>query len=121
CFESTGRKPAIRRRILGAAQHCARRARRCGVKMSGLRAEHSTGERAMKRPAIPTPAARLAAALLAIALLAWLGAGSSAAVAPAYHTNYRPGKIVAVGSSIPHSPAVMVDRRIVSNLRYLAQ
>jgi hypothetical protein len=75
----------------------------------------------MKRPTIPTPAARLAAALLAIPLLAWLGAGSSAAVAPAYHTNYRPGKIVAVGSSVPHSPGVMVDRRIVSNLRYLAQ
>jgi hypothetical protein len=89
--------------------------------MSGLRADPGTGGRAMKRPTIPNPAARLAATVSLTALAICLGASSSAAVAPAYHTNYRPGKIVPVGSSIPHAAGVMVDRRIVPNLRYLAQ
>jgi hypothetical protein len=68
-----------------------------------------------------TTPARIAAALCAATLLACLGASSSAAVAPTYHTVYRPGKLVAVGAAIPHQEEAMVDRRIVRNLRYLAE
>lgn len=63
----------------------------------------------------------LAAALAATAAIIGLGAAPSAAVAPAYHTNYRLGKIVPLGRAVPHESGVMVDRRIVNDLRYLAQ
>jgi hypothetical protein len=75
----------------------------------------------MRRQLITTRAARIAVALLATAAITGIGAGPSGAVAPAYHTTYQPGKIVPVGDSIPHADGVMVDRRIVNNLRYLAQ
>jgi len=75
----------------------------------------------MKRPPITTRALRLGAVLIATAVVAGVGAGSSAAVAPTFHTTYQPGRIVPVGSSIPHADGVMVDRRIVNNLRYLAE
>lgn len=75
----------------------------------------------MRRPTIHIRAPRLAAALIATAALVSAGAASSGAVAPAYHTNYGVGKIVRLGKSIPHAPGVMVDRRIVNNLRYLSQ
>jgi hypothetical protein len=75
----------------------------------------------MKRSAITARTLRLGAVLIATALVAGVGADSSAAVAPTYHTNYQRGKIVPVGSSIPHADGVMVDRRIVNNLRYLAR
>jgi hypothetical protein len=66
-------------------------------------------------------AARFAAALIATAALAGLGAASSAATAPAYHTTSRPGKIVPLGAGVPHAEGVMVDRRIIPDLRYLAR
>jgi hypothetical protein len=75
----------------------------------------------MKRPPITARTLRLGAVLIATALVAGVAPGSSAAVAPTYHTTYRPGKIVPVGSSVPHADGVMVDRRIVNNLRYLAE
>jgi hypothetical protein len=76
----------------------------------------------MRQSPISTRATRLSALLLAAIAIAGVSApGSSGAVAPAYHTNYREGKIVAVGNSIPHADGVMVDRRIVNNLRLLAQ
>jgi hypothetical protein len=75
----------------------------------------------LRRPASPIPAAPIAGLLVAATLIACLGPGSSAAVAPTYHVNYRPGKIVPVGSAVPHLEGVMVDRRIVNDLRYLAQ
>ena len=75
----------------------------------------------MRRPTIQIHAARFAAVLALAVAAAGLGAASSAAVAPAYHTNDRLGKIVPIGSSIPHAEGVMVDRRIVNNLLYLAQ
>jgi hypothetical protein len=59
--------------------------------------------------------------VLAAAMLAGATAIASAAVAPAYHTNYQRGKIIRLGASVPHSPGVMVDRRIVNNLRHLAR
>jgi hypothetical protein len=90
-------------------------------KISYPGADHGISGQMMSRLTISTRAARLVAALLATAAVAWLGAGSSAAVAPAFHINYRLGKIVPIGSSIPHADGVMVDRRIVNNLRYLAQ
>ena len=75
----------------------------------------------MKRPAITARSLRLGAVLLATTLVSGVAAGSSAAVAPTYHTTYQRGKIVPIGSSIPHADGVMVDRRIVNNLRYLAR
>ena len=75
----------------------------------------------MRRPPIATRTLRLGAVLLATTLVSGVAAGSSAAVAPTYHTTYQRGKIVPIGSSIPHADGVMVDRRIVNNLRYLAR
>jgi hypothetical protein len=73
------------------------------------------------RPLIIARTLRLATVFIATAAVAAVGAASSAAVAPTYHTTYQPGKIVPLASSIPHADGVMVDRRIVNNLRYLAQ
>jgi hypothetical protein len=75
----------------------------------------------VRRPTIPTFAARLVAAVSATVLAACLCASSNAAVAPIYHTTYRPGKIVRVDGSVPHARGVMVDRRVLPDLRYLAQ
>jgi len=75
----------------------------------------------MTRRLIPARARRLTAALAAGALVAAAGATSSGAAPIAYHTVYRPGKIVALGSDVPHADGVMVDRRIVGDLRDLAQ
>jgi hypothetical protein len=76
----------------------------------------------MRRRAIKTRPARCLAAVMAVAVGSLAGAGlSAAAPAPVYHTVYAPGKIVAVGAAIPHAPGVMVDRRIIPDLKYLAQ
>jgi hypothetical protein len=75
----------------------------------------------MARPAATRCATRLALALTAVAVAMCVAAAPGGAVAPTYHTNYQRGKIVPVGSAIPHADGVMVDRRIVNNLRYLAQ
>jgi hypothetical protein len=60
------------------------------------------------------------ASLIAAAVLFVSAVGAGAAPAPVYHIVFRPGKIVPVGDSIPHAEGVMVDRRIVADLRYLA-
>jgi hypothetical protein len=61
----------------------------------------------------------LALGLAAIGLLA-NGVGSADAGAPNYHVNFGPGKIVALPPSVPHADGVMVDKRIVDNLRRIA-
>jgi hypothetical protein len=47
--------------------------------------------------------------------------GAEARPAPIYHFVFQPGKIVRLGDSIPHAEGVMVDRRIVPDLQYLAE
>jgi hypothetical protein len=79
------------------------------------------------RPPAPTrPTVLLvAAALLAVAGVALVGAFAQAASAapPPQATRllYAPGRIVPIPASIPHEEGDMVDRRIVPNLRWLAQ
>jgi hypothetical protein len=64
---------------------------------------------------------RLAVALVAAAIAAGLLAAATEAVpAPVYHTTYQRGTIVFVGPAIPHAPGVMVDKRIIPDLQYLA-
>ena len=75
----------------------------------------------MKPPTTSNHIAQLAAALLATGLASFLAVAPSDASAPSYHTNYRLGKIVPLGAGIPHAEGVMIDRRIVNNLRYLAR
>src|SRR5437764_20259 len=76
----------------------------------------------MKRPRSKFRLTRLAAPLTAAAIAAGaVASGAAAAPAPVYHTNYQPGKIVFVGDAIPHAPGVMVDRRIIPDLQYLAE
>lgn len=70
----------------------------------------------MRRPRITACSGAIVAALLATAV----AAGPSPAAAPTFHTVYRAGKIVRLGHAVPHSEGVMVDRRIVGDLRYLA-
>jgi hypothetical protein len=72
------------------------------------------------QPMIKARRGAIAAALLAAMVAAGVAAGPSAAVAPTYHTVYRAGKIVPLGDSVPHAEGVMVDRRIVDDLQYLA-
>jgi hypothetical protein len=60
-------------------------------------------------------------ALLAAALLcAWLAAPASAGPATT-RLVYATGEIVPIPASIPHEEGDMVDRRIVANLRWIAQ
>jgi hypothetical protein len=61
----------------------------------------------------------VAATMAAVVALVSAG-GAEAAPAPVYHFVFRPGKIVPLGDSIPHAEGVMVDRRIVPDLQYLA-
>jgi hypothetical protein len=74
----------------------------------------------------PTPrtgklGAALALAIAAAALLcAWLAQPASAGP-PATRVVYAPGEIVPIPASIPHEEGDMVDRRIIPNLRWIAQ
>jgi hypothetical protein len=61
----------------------------------------------------------LATALAATALLAL--AATATAGPPASRYAYAPAEIVPIPASIPHEEGDMVDRRIVANLRWLAQ
>ncbi|HEX2097402.1 MAG TPA: hypothetical protein VHF50_08550 [Solirubrobacterales bacterium] len=61
----------------------------------------------------------LLTALAATALLAW--AASATAGPPISRFAYAPAEIVPIPASIPHEEGDMVDRRIVPNLRWLAQ
>jgi hypothetical protein len=78
-----------------------------------------TGKKMQRHPTT-IRAARLWAALFASVAIAGLCSASAGAVAPSYHTNFRQGKIIPLGNSVPHAEGVMVDRRIVNNLRFLA-
>jgi hypothetical protein len=74
----------------------------------------------------PTPrtgklGAALALAIAAAALVcAWLAQPASAGP-PATRVVYAPGEIVPIPASIPHEEGDMVDRRIIPNLRWIAQ
>lgn len=57
----------------------------------------------------------------AAALLACSAAPQASATAPTTRYAYAPGEIVPLPASIPHQAGVVVDRRIVPNLRWLAQ
>ncbi|HET6998586.1 MAG TPA: hypothetical protein VFI03_08350 [Solirubrobacterales bacterium] len=61
----------------------------------------------------------LAIALACTALLCW--AATSSAAPPATRTVYAAGTLVPIPASIPHEDGDMVDRRILPNLRWLAQ
>jgi hypothetical protein len=64
---------------------------------------------------------RIAVASVTAAAVLLVSAGAAeAAPAPVYHYAFGPGKIVSLGDSIPHADGVMVDRRIVPDLQYLA-
>ncbi len=90
--------------------------------MPSLRSDWNLSKRVMARPRPTHRSRRLALALIATALAAAAFATPGAAApAPIYHTNHRSGRIVPVGPAIPHADGVMVDRRIVNDLRYLAQ
>jgi hypothetical protein len=59
-------------------------------------------------------------ALIAVAVAAW-GAAEAGATPAATRTIYATGRIVPIPASIPHEEGDMVDRRIVSNLRWIAK
>ena len=64
----------------------------------------------------------LGLALGALACAALLGPATSAAAGPtATRLVYAPGKIVPIPASIPHEAGDMVDRRILPDLRWIAQ
>jgi len=52
-------------------------------------------------------------------LLCW--AAGPAGAAPTTRFSYAPGEIVPIPASIPHEEGDMVDRRIIGNLRWIAQ
>jgi hypothetical protein len=60
------------------------------------------------------------ASVTAAAVLSVSAGAAEAAPAPVYHYTFGAGKIVSLGDSIPHADGVMVDRRIVPDLQYLA-
>jgi hypothetical protein len=63
----------------------------------------------------------LAIAALSLAPLLGICAYAEAAPAGPMKVLYGPGKIVPIPASIPHEEGDMVDRRIIPNLRWLAQ
>jgi hypothetical protein len=65
---------------------------------------------------------RLGGAVVLVALLCMASAASAAEPAPgATRDVYAVGKIVPIPASIPHEAGDMVDRRIVPDLRWIAQ
>jgi len=66
-------------------------------------------------------ARRLATALTAAAVLLAGVAGGASAGPAATRLAFVPGEIVPIPAAIPHEEGDMVDRRIVPNLRWLAQ
>jgi hypothetical protein len=65
--------------------------------------------------ALATPAAVVALAVLAVFPVSQADAGASA------RTVYATGKIVPIPASIPHEEGDMVDRRILPDLRWIAE
>jgi hypothetical protein len=68
----------------------------------------------------PFPRLALGVAALAAACLLWSAAAAGAAP-PLTRYAYGTGEIVAIPASIPHEDGDMVDRRIVPDLRWIAQ
>ena len=69
----------------------------------------------------PLAARRLGATVAAVALLLLWAAVPASAGPPASRFAYASGEIVPIPAAIPHEEGDMVDRRIVPNLRWLAQ
>lgn len=69
----------------------------------------------------PRAARRLGAAVAALALLLLWAAVPASAGPPASRFAYASGEIVPIPAAIPHEEGDMVDRRIVPNLRWIAQ
>jgi hypothetical protein len=73
----------------------------------------------------PALAASLACGLLVVALaggLPWTAGAAAAEPAPATtRLLYAPGKIVPIPASVPHEEGDMIDRRIIPDLRWIAQ
>jgi hypothetical protein len=63
----------------------------------------------------------LGVALAVAATLLCLTAGPAGAAAPVTRLAYASGEIVPIPAAIPHEEGDMVDRRIVPNLRWIAQ
>jgi hypothetical protein len=62
-----------------------------------------------------------ALAVFALSLAPLFAVCAYAEAAPATRVLYGPGKIVPIPASIPHAEGDMVDRRIIPNLRWIAQ
>jgi hypothetical protein len=86
----------------------------------------------MTRPGRPTnggakrsqaPRANLEAliALIMVGLAAWASSQTQAATTVTTRTVYATGKIVPIPASIPHEEGDMVDRRILPDLRWIAE
>jgi hypothetical protein len=67
------------------------------------------------------PMARVATALVALAALFACTAPAAGAAPPPTRFAYAPDEVVPIPASIPHEEGDMVDRRIVPNLRWIAQ
>ena len=61
----------------------------------------------------------LVIALACAALLYWAATATAGPIAT--RTIYKPGELVPIPASIPHEEGDMVDRRILPNLRWIAQ
>jgi hypothetical protein len=70
---------------------------------------------------LPVRQARLGLALAGAVLLSFFAAGAAAAPPPPTRFAYAAGEIVPIPAAIPHEEGDMVDRRIVSNLRWIAK
>jgi hypothetical protein len=57
----------------------------------------------------------------AVAVLCAVGPGQASAAPTATRLSYAPGEIVPIPAAVPHEEGDMVDRRIVANLRWMAQ
>jgi len=90
------------------------RPRRGRVDKSGVRSLSATPRRAGRR------AAR-AAALAAAALLCFAASAAAEPPPPTMRLVYAAGKIVPIPASVPHEAGDMVDKRIVPDLRWIAQ
>lgn len=60
-------------------------------------------------------------AAVAVMVAALLSLAASASAGPATRLVYAPGKIVPIPTSIPHEAGDMVDKRILPDLRWIAQ
>ena len=64
---------------------------------------------------------RLVLALAGVAVLVGCAAGPASAAVPVTRLSYAVSEIVPIPASIPHEEGDMVDRRIIPNLRWIAE